>query len=194
MSGLKEQLFQQYAVIGLNKLLTENRILYTAKKGDRFYYQGITYEIGLPNVKNGIEFEISSKIPQADLLPGVTLDAYFGKVKQFIRKTKNTPASIDMYSIIRDTAEEEDRERGYVKLKYFYTEKDLYNDAEIVKELRNIAQGKSKTQLSPIPEATTLAGKLVLHLIQERIYARAKENMALLLKANEEVKKKLCKK
>jgi len=60
--------------------------------------------------------------------------------------------------------------------------------------LRNIAQGKSKTQLSPIPEATTLAGKLVLHLIQERIYARAKENMALLLKANEEVKKKLCKK
>lgn len=194
MSGLKEQLFQQYAAIGLSKLLNEYRGLYAAKKGDRFYYQGITYEIGLPNIMKGIEFEISSKIPQSDLKPGVTLEAYFDQVKQFILKAKNPPVSIDMHSIIRDTAGEEDRERGYVKLKYFYAEKELYSDAEIAEELRKIAQRRSKTELPAIPEATTLAGKLVLLLIQERIYAKAKENISLLIRANEGVKKKLCKK
>lgn len=194
MTDLKEQLFQQYAAIGLSKLLNEYRGLYTAKKGERFFSQGITYEIGLPKVTEGIEFEISSKIPQGDLQSGVTLEAYFTKVKQVILKVKTRPTSIDMHSIIRDTAEEKDRERGYVRLKYSYTEKELYSDAEIAKELRNISQGKSKIEPSLFPEVTTLAGKLVLLFIQERIYAKAKENMDLLIRANEEVRKKLSKK
>ena len=65
---------------------------------------------------------------------------------------------------------------------------------QYAKELSKIAQGKTKTEMLIIPEATTLAGKLVLQFIQERIYTRAKENMNLLIQANEEVKKKLCRK
>jgi len=192
MKRLKDQLFQQYATLGLNRLLAEYRKIYTAKKGDRFNYRGITYEIGLPTIREGIEFEISSKIPQADLLPGVSMEDYFNQVKEIILNSNNVPAAIDMHSIIRDT-NEKDRERGYVKLKYFYPEDQLYTDQEVTERLRQITREGSQDKLPPVPEVTTLPGKLVLLIIQEKIYNKGKENMELLIQANEEVKKKLCK-
>jgi hypothetical protein len=192
MKGLKAQLFQQYAATGLSRLLAEYRKVYTAKKGDRFNYNGITYEIGLPYIKDGIEYEISSKIPQADLLPGITLEDYFNQVKEIVIKAKNAPTAIDMHSILR-SADEKDQERGYVKLKYFYPEEQLYSDQEVAEELKSITQKQSATQLPAVPEVTTMAGKIVLILIQEKVYNNGKKNMELLIQANEEVKKKLCK-
>ena len=53
MGSLKDQLFQQYAAAGLNRLLAAYRKQYLPKKGDRFNYNGITYEIGPPKVSNG---------------------------------------------------------------------------------------------------------------------------------------------
>lgn len=195
MSSLKDQLFQQYAHNGLGRLLAEYRKQGLPKKGDRFNLRGITYEIGPPKVSTGtIEFEISSKIPQADLRPEVSLNAYFDEVKERVLRSNDLPVSIDMSNILQGKVGQREEERGYVRLKYRYLEKDLYNDKEISKELKKIQEGHSQISIPSIPEVNTLAAKLVLLFIQERVYKRAKAGMQILIEANEAIRQELCRK
>ncbi|MBI2876666.1 MAG: hypothetical protein HYY20_07275 [Candidatus Tectomicrobia bacterium] len=194
MGSLKDQLFQQYAAAGLNRLLAAYRKQYLPKKGDRFNHNGITYEIGPPKVSNGtIEFEVSSKIPQGELLPGVSLNDYFDAVRDRIgRETPKAPDSIDMANIVRDKREDRNGERGYVRLKYSYREDELYTEQDLQEELRRIQEGQGRYQLPPIPEVTTLAGRLVLVFIQDHIYQGARDSMEVLIEANEAVRQALC--
>lgn len=195
MGSLKDQLFQQYATSGLNRLLAGYRQQYLPKKGDRFNHNGITYEIGPPKVSNGtIEVEISSKIPQADLLPAISLNAYFDAVKErMLKKTPKMPDSIDMANIVRDNKKEEGSgERGYVRLKYSYREEELYTDQDVHQEIQRIQEGQGRYQIPPIPEVNTLAARLVLVFIQDRIYQEAKASMETLIESNEVVRQELC--
>ena len=193
MSSLKDQLFQQYAYNGLGRLLAEYRKQGLPKKGDRFNLRGITYEIGPPKVSTGtIEFEISSKIPQADLRQEVSLNAYFDEVKEQVLRSNDLPVSIDMSNILQGKVGQREEERGYVRLQYQYLEKDLYNDKEISEELKKIQEGHSQIVIPSIPEVNTLAAKLVLLLIQERVYKRAKAGMQVLIEANEDIRQELC--
>ena len=70
MANFKQQFFLQFASLGLTELIADYRNRYEPKKGDRFNVEGITYEIGPAKItREGVEFEVSSKIPQ-DELPG----------------------------------------------------------------------------------------------------------------------------
>ena len=194
MKSLKDELFKQYAINGLNRLSAEYRKQYQPKKGERFNYKGITYEIGRPNVSGGmVEFEISSKIPQADLLPEVSLNDYFDAVKEQVLKSKSVPVSIDISNIVQEKDDKKEEERGYVRLQYSHPEKDLYNDQEISEEMENIQEGCSQIELPDIPEVNTQAAKLVLLLIEERTYDLARTSMQALIDANEVVRQKSCK-
>ena len=50
MSTLKGLLFNQYAAEGLGSLVEEMQSKYTAKKGRRFNYNNVTYEVSRPTL------------------------------------------------------------------------------------------------------------------------------------------------
>ena len=53
MSTLKGLLFNQYAAEGLTSLVEELQSKYTAKKGRRFNYNNVTYEVSRPTLSEG---------------------------------------------------------------------------------------------------------------------------------------------
>lgn len=192
MPSLKENLFIQFAQEGLSELTEEFRSKYQSKKGDRFNVHGITYEIGTPTISNGpIEFEISSKIPQDELTKAMPLTKYFEAVKSEVKKAPKKPRSIDMENIVRETREEERKERDYVKLTYSYSEKDLYSDRELSKEVEEVGKNPGSRKLPVIPSVPTLAGRLVLLKVRERVRELARQNVETLIQANEEVRRRL---
>ena len=192
MPSLKENLFIQFAQQGLAALTEEFRSRYQSKKGDRFNVHGITYEIGSPTMSNGhIGFEISSKIPQDELTKAMPLSKYFEAVKSEVKKAPKKPKSIDMENIIRETREEERKERDYVKLTYSYSEDELYSQGEIGKAIEALAKKPGSREVPVIPGVPTLAGRLVLLTVQEKIQELARQNVETLIRANEEVRKRL---
>lgn len=191
MTTLRQQLFQEFAQVGLNTTLAEFRRKFQVKKGERFNCKGITYEIGPAIVgPSGIEFEISSKIPQDELTKSVTLESYFKDVKKIIDGKKKKPFAIDKENIIREMGGDEVKERDYVKLKYSYKEKELFDSEAIAKEATSMSE-KDAQSLEEIPGVQTLAGRLVLLSIRDRFKEIAKENMDYLIEANEQVRKKI---
>lgn len=189
MNNLKKQMYKEFAQEGINQLTAEYKKKYKPKKDDRFNHNGITYEIGPIKVTDGIEFEISSKIPQEELQKKATLTSYFNAVKKIIKKSEKKPFSIDKENIIREISEDEKKERDYVKLKYIYTDEEIYDNAEILKKTEAILKNPEKHKVPEIKGINTLAGKLVVLSIKENIIKKAKENMDLLISANEEVRK-----
>ncbi len=192
MSSLKSQLFQQYANEGLKALIHEFQQKYEPKKEERFNYNGITYEIGnAQTTEDGVEFEISSKIPQDELSSKVTLQDYFRSIKGILVKVSAAPNAIDMENITRELGGDERKERDYVKLKYSYTDTDLYDESELLKKVEEISSKGDTSKIPKVSGATTLIGKMILSAVKESIYSKAMDNMQSLIDANESVRGKL---
>jgi hypothetical protein len=191
MPTLKENLFIQFAQRGLVELTNEFRTQYQSKRGDRFSVHEITYEIGTPTISKGrIKFEISSKIPQDELTKSMPLSKYFDAVKSEMKKADKKPSSIDMENIVRETRDDERKERDYVKLTYSYSEKELFSEKEIQREAVVLGKDPGSREVPIIPSVPTLAGRLVLLSIQKRIRETARQNVEMLIQANGKVRKR----
>jgi hypothetical protein len=192
MTNFKQQFFQQFASLGLSELIAEYRSRYEPKRGDRFNIDGITYEIGPAKVTDaGVEFEISSKIPQEELPSKADMVRYFEAVKALMLKVGPPPLSIDMENIIREISEEETKERDYVKLRYCFAEPMLYSDEMVKAELQRHQRDPAATPLPMIPGVNTLAGRAVLHLLKQNIQRQARLVMDQLIKANEATRQQM---
>ena len=186
----REQLFLQFTTVGLDKLTSEMQAKYQPKKGNRFNLSKITYEIGSPKIYNkGIEFEVSSKIPQDELQGQKKMEKYFNKIKSFIMKGKKKPDSIDMENIVWDLDKETEKNRDYVKLSYRYSWDELYNDKKILEESEALKNTPSSKGIPHIPGVVTISGKLVLISIRDSIYENAKAIIQDFIDANSKVRK-----
>ncbi|MFQ6671760.1 MAG: hypothetical protein ACE5KY_00540 [Candidatus Tectimicrobiota bacterium] len=194
MATLREQLFQEFAQMGLNETVAEFRRKFQVKKGDRFNHNGITYEIGPASVGvDVIEFEISSKIPQDELSASMTLDAYFNEVKKLMTRRSRKPFAIDRENIVREIGGDEVKERDYVKLKYRYEEPELFETQALV-ERAAAMDAEAVASLPEVPGVRTVAGRLVLVAVRDGMKAAAQETMDVLIEANEQVRQKKRKK
>jgi hypothetical protein len=192
MANFKQQFFLQFASLGLTELIAEYRNRYEPKKGDRFNVEGITYEIGPAKIANeGIEFEVSSKIPQDELPSKADMMQYFEAVRALMQRSGRVPLSIDMENIIREISEEETKERDYVKLRYCLAEHTLYNDTMVNAELKRLQEQPEAARLPDIPGVNTVAGRLVLNLLKYNVQRQAKAIMDELIRANEETRQQV---
>ncbi|MDP6735927.1 MAG: hypothetical protein QF732_05470 [Nitrospinaceae bacterium] len=189
MATLKRILFSRLAGDGLTQLIRETQRMYTPKKGRRFNHENITYEISRPGmVKDNIEFEISSKIPQDELKGDKKMSGYFNKIKQVLSKTKNKPVSIEMENIVWDSKKDTEKERDYVKLLYSYPLNDLYNNKEVMARFEKITANEDSESLPAHLGALTPQGKIVLQMVKETILSFARENIEQLINANKQVR------
>jgi hypothetical protein len=189
MANFKQQFFLQFASIGLTELIADYRNRYEPKKGDRFNVEGITYEIGPAKVtQDGIEFEVSSKIPQDELPSKADMMRYFEAVRALMQRSGRVPLSIDMENIVREISEEETKERDYVKLRYCLTEHTLYNDGMVNDELKRLQEQPEAMNPPEIPGVNTMAGRVVLNLLKHNVQRQAKAIMDELIQANEETR------
>ena len=189
MATLQEQLFIQVASRSLNQLAKSLQKKYEPKKGDRFSVKGITYEIGPPKyIDDGIRFEISSMIPGEELPSGYNESKYFKEIEKACKGSEKKPASTDMENIVRETRDQERKERDYVKLSYLYGRDELYNEKEIIKEVEGYSKDPGKEQPPPVPGANTLAARLILIRLEESLFEGAGKNIEDLIKANDSVR------
>ena len=190
MSSLQSQLFMEIASVTLNRLTKDLQKKFEPKKGDRFNVEGITYEIGPPkfvDADKAIRFEISSKIPGEELPESYDHSKYFQQIEKRNGSVKK-PVSADMENIVRETRDQERKERDYVKLTYQYEENELYDDQDILKDIEEITKGSSGKEAPPkVPGVTTLAGRLILERVQSSLYEVAKGNVESLIDANAKV-------
>ena len=192
MANFKEQFFLQFASLGLAELVADYRARHEPKKGDRFNVEGITYEIGPATISQaGIEFEVSSKIPQDELASKADMVKYFEAVKGLMARTGRVPLSIDMENIVREISEEETKERDYVKLRYCLAENTLYDDNMVASELKRVQTQSTAAGLPEIPGVHTVAGRVVLSLLKQNVQQHAKAIMDELIRANEETRQRL---
>ncbi len=188
MGSLRDQLFLQFVNKSITSLRKEFREKYTPKKQQRFLIKGITYEISPCKIDSDrFTFEISSKIPQ-DILPKqVRIETYFNAVIKLMDKAGKKPDESKMENIIRSAADEEYKERDYVKLTYKYDANELYTYEDVEKRFEY-----HKTNNIPIPNipgVATPSGKLVLVLLEESMKNQARQNVLDLVEANAEMKK-----
>src|SRR5918999_5365864 len=189
MANFRQQFFLQFASLGLTELIADYRNRYEPKKGERFNVEGITYEIGPAKFsQDGIEFEVSSKIPQDELASKADMVQYFGAVKAVMLQSGRVPLSMDMENIVREISEEETKERDYVKLRYCLTETTLYDDNMVNTELKRLQEQPAAVKLPEIPGVNTVAGRVVLSLLKRNVQRHAKAIMDELIKANEETR------
>jgi hypothetical protein len=154
--------------------------------------EGITYEIGPATMsREGIEFEVSSKIPQDELPSKADMVRYFEAVKALMTQAGKVPSSIDMENIIREISEEETKERDYVKLRYCLAENTLYDDNMVNTELKRLQEQPAAVKLPEIPGVNTVAGRVVLSLLKRNVQRHAKAIMDELIKANEETRQQM---
>lgn len=194
MSSLQSQIFVQTASASLIRLTRDLQRKYEPKKGDRFNVGGITYEIGPPkfvDADRAIRFEISSKIPGEELPDSCDHARYFKRIEKRNASPKK-PVSADMENIVRETRDQERKERDYVKLTYQYGEEELYDDGEALREIEEMAKGADGKEAPPrVPGVTTLAGRLIVQQVQSSLYEAARENVESLIAANEKVRSEL---
>lgn len=194
MTTLRDQLFQEFAQMGINESIAEFRQKFHVKKGDRFNYKGITYEIGPASVgEDGIEFEISSKIPQDELTKTVTLDAYFKEIKKVMTRQSKKPLSIDKENIVREMGDDEVKERDYVKLRYRFKDTELFKTKALVKQAADM-DAEAVESLPEVPGVQTVAGRLVLLAVRDGLRTAANETMDDLIEANEQARQTKLKK
>jgi hypothetical protein len=192
MANFKQQFFLQFVSLGLSELIADYRNRYEPKKGDRFNVEGITYEIGPAKITHeGIEFEVSSKIPQEELPSKADMLQYFEAVRGLIQRSGRAPLSIDMENIVREISEEETKERDYVKLRYCLAEHTLYNDDMVNAELKRLQEQPEAARPPDIPGVNTVAGRLVLNLLRRNVQRQAKAIMDALIRANEETRQQV---
>jgi hypothetical protein len=192
MANFKQQFFHQFASLGLTELIAEYRTRYEPKKGDRFNVDGITYEIGPATISpQGIEFEVSSKIPQDELPSKADMVKYFEAVKVLMLQVGRVPLSIDMENIVREISEEETKERDYVKLRYCLAEQTLYDDNMVSAELKRLQEQPAALKPPEIPGVNTVAGRIVLSFLKQNVQGHARTIMDELIKANKEIRQQM---
>jgi len=190
MATLKGILFSKYVDKGLNSLLEELQKKYGEKKGRRFNYNNITYEVSRSSlVDENIQFEISSKIPQDELKDRKDMKGYFTEIKKLATKFNKKPIAVEMENIIIDTKKNTEKKRDYVKLLYSYPLDELYNEKEILKKTKGMKhQAQGEILSSEASGALTQQGNLALQLVKESIQSLARQNIEALLDANNKIK------
>ncbi len=186
MGNLRDQIFNGVINGSLERLRGEMGAKYKQKKGNRFFTGGITYEISdgkmLPD---GVQFEISSKIPQEVLDTKKLNEKYFKEMKKLMTSKDKSPTDVKMENIIHSTNISEVKERDYIKCTYSYMEKELYTEKDIAKTVKQVQSGEMS--LPEIKGVSTLPGRAVLHMLRENIHKGASANIADLIKSNEAV-------
>ena len=191
MPTLKGLLFNQFATEGLSALVEEMQSKYTAKKGRRFNYDNITYEISRPALNgNDIKFEISSKIPEDEIKNPKEMQSYFQQIKKVLGKGKNKPASIEMENIVWDSRKETEKKRDYVKLQYRCPLDDLFDNKVVAKRHEQVMSGQAPS-ITVSPSAFTKAGSVVLVVVRETMHQFGKESLVKLMDANKQIKASL---
>ena len=190
MATLKGILFSKYVDKGLNSLLEELQKKYGEKKGRRFNYNNITYEVSRSSlVDENIQFEISSKIPQDELKDRKDMKGYFTEIKKLATKFNKKPIAVEMENIIIDTKKNTEKKRDYVKLLYSYPLDELYSEKEILKKTKGMThQAQGEILPSEATGALTQQGNLALQLVKESIQSLARQNIEALLDANNKIK------
>ena len=192
MATLKQILFRKYTDQGLDIVIEEMKEKYDKKKGRRFNYDNITYEVSRGGVVDeNMQFEISSKIPQDELKDNKDMKKYFTEIKKLASKFKNKPASIEMENIVLGAHKNTEKERDYVKLLYSYPLNDLYSDKEILKKTKEMCQQtEGEKPTSKEMAALTQQGNLALQLVQESAQSLARQNIEDLISANKKARTK----
>ena len=192
MATLKQILFRKYTDQGLDIVIEEMKEKYDKKKGRRFNYDNITYEVSRGGVVDeNMQFEISSKIPQDELKDNKDMKKYFTEIKKLASKFKNKPASIEMENIVLGAHKNTEKERDYVKLLYSYPLNDLYSDKEILKKTKEMSQQtEGEKPTSKEMAALTQQGNLALQLVQESTQSLARQNIEDLINANKKARTK----
>ena len=192
MATLKQILFRKYTDKGLDVIIEEMKKKYDQKKGRRFNYDNITYEVSRGGViDENMQFEISSKIPQDELKDHKDMKNYFAKIKNLASKFKNKPVSIKMENIVLDTKKNTEKKRDYVKLLYSYPLDELYSEKEILEKTKGMKhQAQGETLPSEASGALTQQGNLALQLVKESIQSLARQNIDDLLGANKKIRAK----
>ena len=190
MATLKGILFSKYVDKGLNSLLEELQKKYGEKKGRRFNYNNITYEVSRSSlVDENIQFEISSKIPQDELKDRKDMKGYFTEIKKLATKFNKKPIAVEMENIIIDTKKNTEKKRDYVKLLYSYPLDELYSEKEILKKTKGMKhQAQGEILPSEASGALTQQGNLALQLVKESIQSLARQSIEALLDANNKIK------
>ena len=192
MATLKQILFSKYADKGLGVIVEEMKKKYEQKKGRRFNYDNITYEVSRGGVVDeNMQFEISSKIPQDELKGHKDMKVYFSEIQKLASKFKKKPVSIEMENIVLGTKKNAEKERDYVKLLYSYPLNGLYSDKEISKKINEInQQTKGEKPTSEGRDGLTRQGNLALQLVQESTQSFARQNIEDLISANKQARTK----
>ena len=192
MATLKQILFRKYTDQGLDIVIEEMKEKYEKKKGRRFNYDNITYEVSRGGVVDeNMQFEISSKIPQDELKDNKDMKKYFTEIKKLASKFKNKPASVEMENIVLGAHKNTEKERDYVKLLYSYPLNDLYSDKEILKKTKEMSQQtEGEKPTSKKIAALTQQGNLALQLVQESTQSLARQNIEDLINANKKARTK----
>jgi hypothetical protein len=192
MATLKQILFRKYTDQGLDIVIEEMKEKYDKKKGRRFNYDNITYEVSRGGVVDeNMQFEISSKIPQDELKDNKDMKKYFTEIKKLASKFKNKPASMEMENIVLSAHKNTEKERDYVKLLYSYPLNDLYSDKEILKKTKEMSQQtEGEKPTSKDMAALTQQGNLALQLVQESTQSLARQNIEDLISANKKARTK----
>ena len=192
MATLKQILFRKYADKGLDVIVEEMKKKYDKKKGRRFNYDNITYEVSRGGVVDeNMQFEISSKIPQDELKGHKDMKGYFAEIKKLASSFKNKPISIEMENIVLGSKKNIEKERDYVKLLYSYPLNGLYSDKEISEKIKDMSQQtKGVKPTSARGDALTQQGNFALQLVQESTQSFARQNIEELIRANKQARTK----
>ena len=192
MSTLKGLLFNQYAAEGLTSLVEELQSKYTAKKGRRFNYNNVTYEVSRPTLSEGnIEYEISSKIPENEIKTPKEMQAFFKQVKKFVSKGKFKPESMEMDHIDLGLKNDAEKKRDYVKLLYKLQLDELFDDEEVAKRHKNIREGGKDQDVPHSASTFTATGNVVLADVRDTMKNIARDNINNLIDANKKTKEAL---
>ncbi len=189
MSNFREQLFQQFASQGIAVSIGEFKSKYQPKKENRFNVEGITYETSPARLSDGgMEFEISSKIPQDELVDRHDFESYFSAIKDRLVNEGRQPIAMDMENIVQDVGGEEAKERDYVRLRYQYSFDEVCDNEVIGAETAKLQQDPTARPLPEVPNVNTLAGKVVLICIEDFFRKEATARMERLIEANQQVR------
>ncbi|MBI5179110.1 MAG: hypothetical protein HZA04_07605 [Nitrospinae bacterium] len=189
MGNLREKIFSSAVNDSLDHLRGEMCAKHKPKKESRFLTGGITYDISAGKLMDdGVQFEMSSKIPQELMSKKGMNERYFREVRDLMNKGSKKPADVRMENIIHSTNIHELKERDYVKCVFFYRSNELYTEEDIGKIVKAVSTGKM--ELPDIPGITTLPGRAVIFKLKESVYQGALKNISDMIKANEAVGKK----
>ena len=188
MASFREQLFQQFASRGISVSIGGFKSKYQPKKENRFNVDGITYETSPAKLSDGgVEFEISSKIPQDDLTDRTDFEAYFEAIKSALANDDRHPVATDMENIVQDVGSEDLKERDYVRLRYHYSYDEMSDQNAVAAEIEKIQKEPDARPLPDIPNVNTIAGKVVLVCVEDFFREEATLRMQRLIEANQQV-------